>query len=263
MNHIDTHEMIERLRVKFAAPEYGFLDQVRNATGSSRVTRTADAIAMSLWPSRGLELHGFEVKVSRTDWLKEKKDPSKADVIQKYCDRWWLAIGHKDIVQEGELPPTWGLIIPHGRGLSIHKAAPALETKDLGRSFLAAVMRRAAEKVENKNARELYQARREGRDEVKKEVQGEIDNLEKIIKEFEEASGINIRRAWALGRIGEAVKIISDGHMSGVRYWLENLDNNAKEIIKRTEPAIKEFDKVIASKEAGAPRISGSSTHAT
>lgn len=252
MDTLDTREMIERLRVKFAAPEYGFLDQVRNATGTSRIARTADAIAMSLWPSRGLELHGFEVKVSRTDWLKEKKDPAKADAIQKYCDRWWLAVGHKDIVQDGELPPTWGLIVPHGRGLRISNAAPALNAEDLDASFLAAVMRRAAEKVENKNTRELYKARREGREEGKKETQERIDELEMIIKTFEVASGVNIKNRWGLGKIGGAVKIIADGHLSGVRYWLENLDRNAKDIVKQTVPALEEIEKLIASKEAGA-----------
>ena len=33
--------------------------------------RYADAIAMNLWPSRGLAVHGFEIKISRGDWQRE------------------------------------------------------------------------------------------------------------------------------------------------------------------------------------------------
>ncbi len=250
MNPIPTHEMIERLRVKFAAPEYGFLDQVRNATGASYSLRTADAIAMSLWPSRGLELHGFEVKISRTDWLKEKKNPAKADEIQKYCDRWWLAVGHKDIVEEGELPPMWGLIVPHGRGLRISKAAPVLNAADLDASFLAAVIRRAAEKVENRAA--LAKSRREGLKDGEKISHDRIDELEKIIKTFEEASGVKIRHSWRLSHIGEAVKILSEGKLGSVRSWLNRLNNEAEGVLKTIGPALEEIDSIIAKKEAGA-----------
>jgi len=40
--------------------------------------RTADYVAMDLWPSKGLALHGHEIKVSRSDWLRELKEPEKA-----------------------------------------------------------------------------------------------------------------------------------------------------------------------------------------
>lgn len=51
----------------YSQPEWAILFDVGNATGG-RATRRADAVAMSLWPSRGLELYGFEIKVSRADW---------------------------------------------------------------------------------------------------------------------------------------------------------------------------------------------------
>jgi hypothetical protein len=48
------------------------------SSGWSRESR-ADAIARHLWPSQGLELIGFELKVSRSDWLREIKDPYKCE----------------------------------------------------------------------------------------------------------------------------------------------------------------------------------------
>jgi len=61
----DEKFLFELLQKRFPSEEYACLPQVRNATGYSSVIRTADAIAMSLWPSRGLDLHGFEFKSLR------------------------------------------------------------------------------------------------------------------------------------------------------------------------------------------------------
>ena len=52
--------VFEALKTRYNSPEYCLLPQVRNSTGYSSKVRTADAIAMSLWPSRGLTLTGFK-----------------------------------------------------------------------------------------------------------------------------------------------------------------------------------------------------------
>jgi hypothetical protein len=113
---------------------------VRNSTGYGG-DRTCDAIAMSLWQSRGLELHGFEIKCSRGDWLSEMRRPDKADKMFKYFDRWWLAVSDASVVNDYELPPTWGLIVMD----KIKVQAPILTPEPLDRKFLAAIMRRVYE----------------------------------------------------------------------------------------------------------------------
>lgn len=95
--------VLDLLRKRYEPPAWAFLEQVRNSTGWKRTERYADAVAMSLWPSRGLEVHGFEIKVSRSDVLKELRDPEKAAPIMRFCDRWWLVLGDKDLIQPGEL----------------------------------------------------------------------------------------------------------------------------------------------------------------
>lgn len=117
---MNTVEIESALRAKYAAPEYALIFEVRNGTGFARRTaRYADAIAMNLYPSRGLEIIGFEIKASRADWLRELKNPDKAEEIGKFCDRWYVVIGDKDIVKPGELPACWGLIVPRGNGLCV------------------------------------------------------------------------------------------------------------------------------------------------
>ena len=143
-----THEaaVIAALKERFCAPAWALIPHVRNGTGYQRTTpRTADAIAMSLWPSRGLELHGFEVKVSRADWVKELENPAKAESICRFCDRWWLTVGDAEIVWAGELPPTWGLLVPKGDKLVAKVEAPKLEAMPGDRLFLAALLRKTVE----------------------------------------------------------------------------------------------------------------------
>lgn len=117
------------------------------ASGAGTATRYADAIAMNLWPSRGLAIHGFEVKVSRGDWLRELKNPAKADVISAYCDYWWV-VAPEGIVLAGELPHGWGLMVPNkGVKLRVVTKADNTAAKVVDRAFVAAMLRRAQDQA--------------------------------------------------------------------------------------------------------------------
>src|SRR3954468_2546806 len=75
---------------------WAFMTKVKNDAGHA-ATGTADAIAMSLWRSRGLRLHGFEVKCSRSDWLYELKHPEKAESFIRYVHHWWMVVADETI----------------------------------------------------------------------------------------------------------------------------------------------------------------------
>lgn len=96
------------------AGEHAFLAQVRNAAGFD-ATRTFDAVAVNLWPSRGLAIHIFEVKVSRSDWKRELTKPDKAEDACRIADRFSI-VAPAGCVKDGELPPEWGLIEVTGDG---------------------------------------------------------------------------------------------------------------------------------------------------
>ena len=87
--------------------------QVRSHAGFD-ARRTADFVAMDLWPSTRLTLHGHEIKVSRSDWLRELKDPSKAAEFIPYMNYWWGSSSDPRIVRDGELPDDWGLMAMRG-----------------------------------------------------------------------------------------------------------------------------------------------------
>ena len=110
----------------------------------TRVMRTADFLAQDLWEGKGLYLHGHEVKVSRADWLHELADPTKAEAIKRYCDRWWLVVPTKAIVRD-DLPDDWGLlVIGKGGALRVAKSAPPLDPEPWPPTFRASLMRAVA-----------------------------------------------------------------------------------------------------------------------
>lgn len=140
------------LRMKYAAPQYAVLEEVRNSTGllkkkDGKQPRYADMIAMGLWPSSGLEIMGFEVKVSRADWLAEISDEKKAVAVSRFCDRWYLVTPDEKIVKAGELPPGWGWLVVDkvAVGYKVREVveAPKLEVAPITREFLASLLRNA------------------------------------------------------------------------------------------------------------------------
>ena len=68
-------------------------------------------------------LHGFEVKVSRSDWLRELADPTKADAWKRFCDQWWL-VCPPEVARADELPSGWGWMTYSNGKLRVRRHAP-------------------------------------------------------------------------------------------------------------------------------------------
>ncbi|GHA73997.1 hypothetical protein GCM10007067_08620 [Lysobacter bugurensis] len=137
---ITSHDLCVALKLEHPADEYVTVFEVREAAGSAMGSR-ADALVLSLWASRGLDITGFEFKCNRGDWLAELKNPEKADRIARYCDRWCL-FAAPGVVREAELPIGWGLWELSANGTIRRRVAPALrEAEAMPRAFVASLLR--------------------------------------------------------------------------------------------------------------------------
>jgi hypothetical protein len=145
-----SEEVLNILAKEYPTPDMAFIREFRGGTGWSVESR-ADAIAMHLWPSKGLELIGYEVKVSRSDWLRELKQPEKATPIKKFCDRWYLIVPDSEIVKDGELPMGWGLKVIDNESVKTVVEAEQLYPRPVDRPFIASLMRRATFKEANES----------------------------------------------------------------------------------------------------------------
>ena len=86
-----------------------------------------------------LPVHGFEVKVSRSDWLRELADADKAQAWKRYCHHWWL-VAPRDVVKPGELPEGWGHLAPAGSRLRQVVPAPLLPAEPMPSPIVVAVV---------------------------------------------------------------------------------------------------------------------------
>lgn len=135
-------DVLNALKNTYPHPDCSFIEEFRSGTGWAREQR-ADAIAMHLWPSKGLELVGFEIKISRSDWLHELKQPNKADHVKQFCDRWYLVVSDLKIIKYAhELPDGWGLKFLENGVIKTMIEAPKLNPIPIDRLFLASLMRR-------------------------------------------------------------------------------------------------------------------------
>lgn len=238
-------ELTRRLRARYSESSgngnaWAFVPQVRNAA-AFQASRTIDALAMSLWPSRGLTIYAHEIKSQRSDWLRELKKPEKAETFAVLVDRFYIVVGAADIVRPGELPETWGLMVPHGKTLRVEVEAPLLHpdrTRSelppaFSRSFLAALLR-AATYVGQCSPAEIKDAHDEGLEFGKGMAAGELEAtkrelgaLQKVVGDFERAAGVRLGAPWfgAPGPkdVGRAVRAYLDG------------DSNVAFLAKRVE----------------------------
>jgi len=204
----DIYALLERA---FPAPAYALLNQVRNGTGyDRRVTRYADALAISCWPSRGLYLAGIEIKVSRGDWLKELALPDKSAEIQQYCKYWYLAVP-TGLVLPGEVPETWGLI-ECGKTCRTTKAAPKLQPVAPDMPLVASIMRNVADSTVPRRqvTSQISKAIDELNERHRSDRHHRFEELKQSVSTFEKASGIQIADEWNLGDVGEAVKLLTE-----------------------------------------------------
>jgi hypothetical protein len=241
---VTASELVAALRKQYGPPEWAFLEQVGDGTGYA-VNRHIDAIAMNLWPSRGLELVGFEVKVSRNDWRRELRNPSKADPVATRCDR-FVIVAPVGVVPAMEVPTAWGLIEVSEKGQlrTVHRGEKREDVLPVDRRFTAAVLRRAT------TDGPTDQLRREIREEVRRDYKRDLDaavdiatkgasrrleELQERIRTFEEAAGFSLTDRdlrWTSGQqIGRALRYLVNNGPEGVERQLEQVERTARRIL--------------------------------
>jgi hypothetical protein len=244
-------DVLTALRDRYPAQSYAFLTEVGNGTGA-RNYRHCDALVMSLWPSRGLEIIGFEVKVRRSDWMKELETPEKAEAIAQWCDRWYLVVGDEEIVKAGELPKNWGLFVPRADGLLRCKTEAKLAEPEPepGRTFLAAVLRSIQAQLSPEAAlqAEYHRGLKEGAAEESKKDwhKRDLEELQKKVAAFEKGAGFKIDQGWAHfpENVGQALRQVLNGSASRIQQNLEHLHGKALDIAKAIEDELKSGEQV-------------------
>lgn len=251
MNPLLRAALLER----YPRAEYALLEEVcEDVIGGKR---RADAMVLNFWASRGRELQGFEVKSHRSDWLREMKDPSKAEALARFCDRWWIIDdSEQDAVKREELPPTWGLLVRRGKKLVQVLPAAKLTPVERPWSFVCSLIRRAQGDVAASEQRVSAEAIEEAKasleavhkgqiDRLKKEIDGERKKLELL----EPKIGVSIDQWTTAEQLEAALQFIRAGGVEGLErrlvMHLRQSASSAEAVLKMIEPLLekpKEFN---------------------
>lgn len=187
----NTERLREILRARFHDGAGGYtsalFEEVNDGVGF-RGTGWLDVVTMGLWPSHGLELQGYEIKTSRSDWLREIKQPEKSSKFYARLDRFWL-VTWPSVAKLEEIPSGWGwmeaVFDEKGAGsLVVRKAAPINPSPELpDRTFFAALCRSAAKMVEKHGKKAADDARQEQYKVVQERVDAEVERRMKAVKD--------------------------------------------------------------------------------
>lgn len=135
-----TSEQIIDLLVarRYEPPEWFTLREVPPNKGAAR---HLDLVAWNTFSSRGLRVDGIEVKVSRSDWLRELKNAEKAERTFAMVERFFVA-APESVVKLDELPPEWGLIEVRGERLFNVRVPAVRERGPYSKGEVVGIMRR-------------------------------------------------------------------------------------------------------------------------
>lgn len=146
-------ELLAALRGHYVTPtdisqrrqgEAGEPDLLVEEVRAPRSNRRCDLLRIGMWQSRGHRIIVHELKVSRSDWLRELADPAKAEAWWPYCHEFWI-VAPEGVVDPDEVPDGWGLMVPPAnqrhRKFRVKKKATS-KTPELTAGLMVEIARR-------------------------------------------------------------------------------------------------------------------------
>lgn len=118
--------------------------ELQLCTGWVGSQQRLDAWSIPLWPSLSREgIAAYEVKTSRSDFLRELKQPDKRVAGIKRCNRFYFVTTEKVVKEESEIPPECGWLLFENGVLKTVREAPEHECEKPDWGTVRAICRRA------------------------------------------------------------------------------------------------------------------------
>lgn len=171
-----TSKITLSIKRRYDPPEWSLAFEVASPDG-----RRADAIAVNTFPSRNFKTIGFEFKASRSDWLSEKNEGSKADYFVTACDEWYV-VAWSGVVEEEELPQGWGLLElkPNSEQIwtQVESNLTEYQQGEPDKAFWGRFIQKTVGKESNYSHQDLVEARKRGYEEAEDELTDQRLNRE-------------------------------------------------------------------------------------
>lgn len=240
---------------RYPADQYLVVEEAPES--QDRGGRRIDALVIGLWKSRGLEREAVEVKVSYSDWKRERDNHEKADFWWRHCHRLWIAAPAKLAARIApELPETWGLLACDGGKATVAVEAARHEPDDLPWPTLVGVLRAASgvtgKVLQHERMKVAEEFHASTQRQIEQEVASRTARYEQMIEDFREASGIDLSNPYSGRHIGAAVALVLQeverpGFLaSKLQRPAENLSYNIDRLKESAEAVASMAEKVAA-----------------
>lgn len=239
-------DLLQAVRTRYAPPEWHCEDEVTLAG------RRLDVVALNMWSARRHTVVGFEIKVSRGDWMRELTSFQKAEQWIAVCDSFYVVTPPK-IIRSDELPEGWGHLELCGSRMYTRRVAhirpPSttfprevaarfitrlVQGRDSFRRETEYTIRREIEDRERKAAREKVEQERTT---AEAELVRKAEQYDKLI------TALDLRYEWKPeDRIIRAVRLVAglrlDLHVAGrITALAERVDADLKALREAVELA--------------------------
>lgn len=174
---LSAHDLAVAIGQRYEAPEWRLESEV--TLGDRRL----DLVALNMWSSRAHRIVGFELKVSRGDWLRELDAFQKSEEWVAVVDAFYVVTPPK-LVRDDELPAGWGLLELAGNRMMTKRHATVREgCRTIPREVAARFIGRLALSDAGAQREAEYRARRD--------VQAEAEARVKVMHENERENDRN------------------------------------------------------------------------
>jgi hypothetical protein len=249
---ITSDDIRKALSETYQPPEWYLGFEVGNSTGGS-CRRRADAVAINAYPSKGFEVRGFEIKVSKQDLKSELENGIKSDEIARFCDYWFLVVP-KGLTDGFTLPPTWG-VIEYIDGKLRHKtSASKIEKISPTLGFLCAMLRgreriviASAKKITAEREMEIRKSALWG----VKDSERELRALREKLAEIKTATGIALDTWTPTQKIIDRLK--SAASLDVIARNIKFIEGGAQELIKDAQEIQSAVEVIQATEQEGKP----------
>lgn len=155
---MDVEFIVSALRGRHPNDAWIFVTEVNTSTGYDSQhqngpggIRRIDAFALALWPSKDFYRIAYEIKVSRSDWLNEIKDPMKRAQAWYLSNEFWFVVPENIVKMPGiKVAGDWrrdmsgcGLLVVRedGTAKSVYRARSRKFISPMPIGFIASLMR--------------------------------------------------------------------------------------------------------------------------
>ncbi len=249
-------DIVDALEVRYARPEW---HTERELTLQGR---RLDFVAFNLWGARGYRTAGFEIKVSRSDLLRELSEYRKTELWTQVVDQFFIVAPGK-LVDPSELPDGWGLLELRGSKLFTKKQAAIGAGTTLPRELCARMLDRlhrerfdAIAKLSSAQARDRHQIREEVKAELRagfaEETRERFERLEQKAEEYETLlRTLSVGHAWQPSKtLIERLRLLS---INNYPQALRRLREDQEQVIHNGQKMRQVLDELLASLEQATP----------